>query len=134
MPPTCGTPGIRDHSPSLLHVSRTHTCSFAPASQSSCRNRDVAVAPFPFQRRGTLFLPPWRQMPRIMLMSTFLQNCLKLAYVIRIMIITFKMFKIVVCFKLLNDMRIYRNCCLMFPTLFKLPKMCSLLMSHLLPC
>jgi len=31
----------------------------------------VAVAPFLFRRRGTFFLPPWRLMPRIMLMSTF---------------------------------------------------------------
>ena len=31
-------------------------------------------------------------------------------------------------------MGIFRNCCLLFPASFKLPKMCSLLMFHLFSC
>ena len=126
-------PGNRDQSPSLLLV--PHTCSFPSASQSSYRNRNVAVAPF------SLSLP-WHPFSFhhgdkcfiICSSQLFHKKCLKLAYAIRIMITTFKMVKIVVCIKLLNAHEdLPKNCCLIFPASFKMPNCCILLMFHLLP-
>ena len=69
VPPSRGNPEAGITPPSCMTRSR-HT-SFCTGTSMSYRDRNVAVAPFPFHRRGTFFLPPWRQMPRIMLMSTF---------------------------------------------------------------
>ena len=76
----------------LLHASAHF--SFASVSQSSYRNQNVAVAPF-------LLSLPWHPFSFhhgdkcfIMLLSTFNKNCIKLAHVIRIMIITFKCLKL----------------------------------------
>ena len=97
----------------VFHTS-THF-SFASVSQSSYQNRYVAVASF----SDSL---PWHPFCSAIVTKCFItcscqhfhKYCIKLAYVIRIIITTIKMFKIVACFKLLNDMGILRNCCLLF--------------------
>ena len=104
--PCCRLVGTRN--PESLPISCVfHTSahfSFASVSQSSYRNRYVAVASF----SDSL---PWHPFCSAMVTKCFItcscqhfhKNCIKLAYVTRIMITTFKMFKIVVCIKLLND-------------------------------
>ena len=81
--------GVPHH---LLHASAHF--SFASVSQSSYRNRNTVVAPF------SLSLP-WHPFPFhhgdkcfIMLLSTFNKKLYKLVHVIRIMITTIKMFKL----------------------------------------
>ena len=107
-------PGSRDH-PTILHDSLTLT-SFCIGISMSYRNRYVAVASFsdmlPWHHfriccRGTIFVSPsWHPFRSTMVTKCFItcscqhlhKNCIQLAYVIRIMITTIKMFKIVVCF------------------------------------
>ena len=102
-------------------MTRFRHFSFCTGISMSYRNRYLAVASFSD-------LLPWHPFCSAMVTKCFItclcqhfhKNCIKLAYVIRIMITTIKMFKIVVCFKLLNNMGIFRNCCLLFPASFKL--------------
>ena len=70
MPMNRGNPVTGITPPSLACSSHPHA-SFCAGISMSCRNRDVAVAPFLFRRRGTIFIPPWRLMLHNMLMSTF---------------------------------------------------------------
>ena len=71
-------PGNREH-PTILHDSLTsrlllhrYLCELPePICCHGIIFGYVAVAPYSFHRRGTYFIPPWRQMPRIMLMLTF---------------------------------------------------------------
>ena len=104
----------------LLHVPYVHTF-FCTDISTSCRITEMlpwhhfrftAVAPLSFRHGDKCLVSCSCQ--------HFHKNCIKLAYVIRIMITTIKMFKIVVCFRLLNNMGIFRNCCLLFPASFKL--------------
>uniref|UniRef100_A0A8R7VBW3 Uncharacterized protein n=1 Tax=Triticum urartu TaxID=4572 RepID=A0A8R7VBW3_TRIUA len=64
-------PGNRDH-PTILHGTLS-TLSFAPTSQSSYRNRNVAVAPFRYHCRGSPF--HFRHVDKCFLicLSTFLK-------------------------------------------------------------
>ena len=66
-------PGAPHH---LLHASAHF--SFASVSQSSYRNRNVAVAPFRYRRRGTPFVSAMMTNCFIMRLSTLNKNCLNL--------------------------------------------------------
>ena len=116
---TRGNPVIGITPPSFACSAHPHFRSLRHLDELS-DHRDVAVDPFPFRRRGTISLPPWRQMSQIMLMSTFSSNCLKHAYVIRIMITTFKCLKLCLHLNCYMHMGIFRTCCLLFPASFKL--------------
>ena len=123
-------PGSRDH-PTILHDSLTSRLLL---------HRYLCELPEPICCRGIIFgyvavasfsvSSPWHPFCSAMAtnalyhahVNVFLKLH-KLAYVIRIMITTFKMFIFVVSFKLLNmHMVIFRNCCLLFRPQLNLPK------------
>ena len=120
MPPSRGNPESGITPPSFACFAHPHLCLHRSLNELS-DHRNVAEAPFPLSL-------PWHPFHSAMVTKCFItcscqhfhKNCIKLAYVIRIMISTFKMFKNVVCFKLLSDMGIFRNYRLLFPASFKL--------------
>ena len=84
-------------------MTHSHPLPFAPVSlwatgSSECCRGIIYVSlpwhPFRLSHDDKCFM--------ILLMSTFNKNCIKLAHVIRIMLITSRMFKVVVCIKLLS--------------------------------
>ena len=102
-------PGSREH-PTILHDSLTLT-SFCTGISVSYRNRYVVVASFsdmlPWHHFCFAAVAPFsfRHGDKCLVSCScqhFHKNCIKLVYIIRIMITTFKMFKIVVCIKLLD--------------------------------
>ena len=58
MPMNRGNPVTGITPPSLACSAHPHA-SFCTGISMSYRDRNVAVAPFLFRRRGTLFVPPW---------------------------------------------------------------------------
>ena len=100
-------PGNRDH-PTILCMFRTSAHSvFCTGISMSYQNRYVAVASFsdmlPWHHFCFAAVAPFSfchgdKCSLSCSCQHFHKNCIKLAYVIRIMIITIKMFKIVVCF------------------------------------
>ena len=58
MPLSRGNPEAGITPPSLACSAHPHA-SFCTGISMSYRDRNVAVAPFLFRRRGTLFVPPW---------------------------------------------------------------------------
>ena len=97
MPLTRGTPRIRERPTIFLHASAHF--SFASVSQSSYRNWNAVVAPFSLSLPWHPFSFHHGDKCLIMLLSTFNKKLHKLVHVIRIMITTIKMFKIVVALK-----------------------------------
>ena len=89
-------PGSREH-PTISSMFRT--------SARLLLHRYLHELPGPECCRGTIFVsPPWHPFCSAMVTKCFItcscqhfhKNCIKLVYVIRIMITTFKMFKLVV--------------------------------------
>ena len=103
MPSTRGNPVVESTPPSLACSTHPHT-SFSTGIFMSYRNQYVAVAPFSLS-------PPWHPFCSAMVTKCFitcscqhfLKKMHKLPYVIRIMITSIKMFKIIACFKLLSN-------------------------------
>ena len=97
-------PGNRDH-PTIFCMFCTSTLSFAPTSRRVVRSSEccrgtifvvIAVAPFSFRHGDKCFITCSCQ--------HFHKNCIKLVYVIRIMLTTFKCLKLLLALKLLNDL------------------------------
>lgn len=77
---------------------------------------------FRIRSRGTLSFHHGDKVPHISYVNIFSKNFLKLSYVIHIMIMTFKMFKTVVCIKIASYAHVgfYRNGYLLFPDSLKI--------------
>ena len=117
LPLTRGNPVTGITPPSFARSRHTFFCTDV---SMSCRNRNVVVALFCYRCRGTPFVFATMTNASYLIMSTFIKDCIKLANVIRIMIITFKMFKIVVCLKLLNAYGVLPELLFGVPASFKL--------------
>ena len=83
-------PGIRDH-PHHPCVTRSTHLLFCTGTPTSYRNPECCLGIiFVIADMAPLSFRHGDQMLHIMFMSTFNKNCIKLAHVFRIMIITFK--------------------------------------------